>query len=315
MPWIVGIDEAGYGPNLGPFVMTAVACRVPQTHAAADLWEVFRSATRRHTDPPGIRIIVADSKVVFSQSRGLGGLEQTVHAAVLGRAGLTLSGFVELVCPECREDVRREIWYDGTTVLPVEADPGACSRAYQVLTTLCKSLDIGWGPIRSVIVCPTAFNALLDRWGSKGAVLTSSLVRLLRGLPRDDEQVSVFVDKHGGRNSYAAQLQPAFEGGLVIAAAEGSQRSTYQVVDGRRRVQVTFQPRAEASHFCVALASMVSKYLRELLMLEFNRFWQARVPRLKPTAGYPVDAKRFWADIRLATRKLKIEDDALWRRK
>ena len=36
MPWIIGIDEAGYGPPLGPLVMTAVACRVPDGAADAD---------------------------------------------------------------------------------------------------------------------------------------------------------------------------------------------------------------------------------------------------------------------------------------
>ena len=30
MPWIMGLDEAGYGPNLGPFVMSLVAFRVPE---------------------------------------------------------------------------------------------------------------------------------------------------------------------------------------------------------------------------------------------------------------------------------------------
>ena len=60
---------------------------------------------------------------------------------------------------------------------------------------------------------------------------------------------------------------------------------------------------------------MLSKYLRELLMLEFNRFWQARVPGLKATAGYPGDAERFYAAIRPAVRDLGLDDNALWRRK
>ena len=65
---------------------------------------------------------------------------------------------------------------------------------------------------------------------------------------------------------------------------------------------LTIQPRADTEHFCVALASMASKYLRELLMLEFNRFWQSHVADLKPTAGYPGDAARFHEAIRPAAR-------------
>ena len=34
MPWIVGLDEAGYGPNLGPFVMSLVAFRVPDAQTS-----------------------------------------------------------------------------------------------------------------------------------------------------------------------------------------------------------------------------------------------------------------------------------------
>src|SRR5262252_3964518 len=75
MPWIIGVDEAGYGPNLGPFVMTAVACRVPSRLAKADLWEVLRATVRRHGDPEDGRLLVADSKLVYSPSRGLLALE------------------------------------------------------------------------------------------------------------------------------------------------------------------------------------------------------------------------------------------------
>jgi hypothetical protein len=58
---------------------------------------------------------------------------------------------------------------------------------------------------------------------------------------------------------------------------------------------------------------MVAKYLRELSMHAFNAYWQSHVPHLKPTAGYPGDAKRFKLDIAVKQRELAISDDILWR--
>ena len=123
------------------------------------------------------------------------------------------------------------------------------------------------------------------------------------------------IDKHGGRNAYAAMLQDLLGRGVVVARQETAARSVYQVLGLPRSIGITFQPRADSEHFCVALASMVSKYLRELLMGEFNRFWQAHVPGLKPTAGYPMDAVRFFAAIKPVAETLGLPADSVWRRK
>jgi ribonuclease HII len=72
-------------------------------------------------------------------------------------------------------------------------------------------------------------------------------------------------------------------------------------------------PKADVEHFTVALASMISKYVRELLMREFNRYWLTHVPGLKPTAGYPLDAGRYYESIRPAMAKLGIAERAVWR--
>jgi hypothetical protein len=60
---------------------------------------------------------------------------------------------------------------------------------------------------------------------------------------------------------------------------------------------------------------MFSKYLREILMREFNRFWQTHLPDLKPTAGYPGDSARYYAEIKPVAKRLGIPEAALWRRK
>jgi ribonuclease HIII len=168
-----------------------------------------------------------------------------------------------------------------------------------------------------VIVPAPRFNELIDKWDSKGAVLSVALTQLIqRCLPATDgEPMRFVVDKHGGRNTYSAMLQHAFADGIVWAEEEGMQRSVYRVDGLDHPVKFTFMPKADVEHFTVALASMISKYVRELLMREFNRFWQTHVPGLEPTAGYPQDAVRYIEAIRPAMLKLGIAEHAVWRRR
>src|SRR5215831_6055834 len=69
--WIIGIDEAGYGPNLGPLVMTSVACRVPDKLTGTDLWQALRLVVRRCGESCDAPLLVDDSKAVYGTAQGL----------------------------------------------------------------------------------------------------------------------------------------------------------------------------------------------------------------------------------------------------
>ena len=87
MRW-VGIDEAGYGPNLGPMVMTAVIAESTTEgcdhHGAArilDFWgDLSATVDRAGGDPD--RLWVDDSKAILCGGRGRDRLEKTCLAAV-----------------------------------------------------------------------------------------------------------------------------------------------------------------------------------------------------------------------------------------
>jgi ribonuclease HII len=319
MTWIIGIDEAGYGPNLGPFVMSSVACRLPDELAERDLWSLLRPVVRRPAEPDDGRILVGDSKLIYSPARGLGHLEASVVAFHSGSStNRLLSHYLEDISLTSPPFLRNEPWFTGETPVPVCVEPDRCLELAVRLQTVCQHQRIQRGPIRSAIICPTEFNRIVDRWDSKGAALGHALAQLLQDFFRSDasfEPVLFWIDKHGGRNTYAAMLQEAFPEGVVTANEEGHQKSTYQVHGFPREVRLTFQPRADTEHLCVALASMVSKYVRELLMREFNAFWQKHLPALKPTAGYPGDAARFYTAIRPVMEQLGIAESTMWRKR
>src|SRR5437899_3125978 len=123
--WIVGIDEAGYGPNLGPLVMTSVACRVPQDLAGGDWWHVLRTVVRRHPEPDDGRLLIDDSKLVYSTSRGLFDLESAVLAVLSGLRSegvACLRQCLDWLSPAGHAEVGQECWYSGLSLLPVAAE-------------------------------------------------------------------------------------------------------------------------------------------------------------------------------------------------
>lgn len=192
---------------------------------------------------------------------------------------------------------------------------------------------------------PLEFNDLITRLGLKSdliADVTTSLVveTILRSLQTQAaisqdfgvaSALPVFIvlcDKLGGRDRYAPLLAARFPGADVKTLVESRAASVYRfcarrgvVRDGSTvdfpteiAVEIRFTAKGEAN-VPTALASICAKYFRELSMIPFNDFWRRAVDdaALRPTAGYPLDAKRFRAEVDEARRRLNIPDAVFWR--
>jgi hypothetical protein len=217
---LIGMDEAGYGPNLGPLVVAATAWQVPDEvsafrrqcrddgesasaggqlggatatavrpakhqlhHDCVDLYSVLRNIVAKSASER--RIAIADSKALYHTGLGLRQLERGIHAVLLTmQRSLPCWSAIVKHCkadPDCHH--LRVCWPAGFDCqLPVDATADELARLGARLARACDAVGVRPLAIRAKLVFPEQFNDLVAYYDSKGAALSHVTVGLLREL-------------------------------------------------------------------------------------------------------------------------------------
>jgi hypothetical protein len=298
-----GVDEAGYGPLLGPLCVAATAFAIDDWQPGAEapnLWKSLRPAVCRTIKGAGKRIPIADSKKLKLANDGprdpLTHLERGVLAALHAWADPPACDASLYHCLGTRFSA--EPWYAGEPTPRPRAIPAPSLRIdANMLRRAGTNAGVRLLGIWCIAICEHDYNALVREHNTKAATTAlASRILIERILGQDwPGQIRIVCDRQGGRQHYAQSLSGLAGRGDATVLDETERLSRYALDE---RTRVSFMPEAEDAHLPVALASMTAKLVRELAMARFNAYWTRQMPGLKATAGYNTDARRWLDDAR-----------------
>lgn len=319
-----GIDEAGLGPVLGPLVVTAAAFEA-DLPADTDLWNALRIAVvRKKPRKQGSAIAIGDSKKLFNRKKddGLIPLEQGVLAMLMQLAnfeGKLPENFAQLlnkISPAAVSECTDYPWYAPAEVsLPLQADAMSVRLSANAVKSAMKQAGVYFVGMHCEPMFAGQFNKYIDATDNKSVTTFDCTCRGLMWLWQSfvGRDMTVIVDRQGGRVHYRQPLQRVFPGCSLKVIEETDKLSRYQLRDETRTVDVSFAVGGEDVSLATALASMTSKYVRELFMEQFNAYWLQKIDGLEPTAGYYVDGNRFFDTIEPHIENLKIDRNLIYR--
>ncbi len=308
---LCGIDEAGFGPLLGPLTVAMSTIILNDWNPGdprPDLWKILDQAiVKRPGDRKG-RVAIDDSKTLklanSSKTRDpLIHLEKGV-LSLMPQSSMQPVDVAELF-DQLGVFLDDSPWYSPASLaVPVAHTQDQIRISKAMVQSALQNQGVEVVSIRCRALCETEFNAIASRAGSKAATTATAIGEHLRWLwcnwtagELDAEHLRIVCDRQGGRTSYQAMLTGILPGITVQRLEESDRYSRYELHADDRTATITFMPEAESYHLPVALASMAAKLVRELAMRRFNIYWAHRSPEIKPTAGYRLDAARWLKDI------------------
>ncbi len=297
-----GLDEAGYGPMLGPLTIGFSAFR---SEEPVD-WSTLSGCVTDDPKGDGARVVVADSKRVFTRNpRGERRLETTA-LSFLSASGHGAKKGLDVVKSAPRglaptaEVLGAHPWYAALPqALPhrVPKDELADRQA-----ELIRGLSAAHTEVveAGVVVVPAGrLNDSFAATENKGATLWSFnsavIAHLFESFGVDG--LDLTVDRLGGRARYGRLLSSLIPFSTVDVLGETRADSRYLVRAEGRTMRVRFVQKGDSISLPVALGSCLAKYARELVMGAFNDHFGALCPGVGPTAGYVTDARRWLGEV------------------
>ncbi len=135
MHWLIGLDEAGYGPNLGPLAIGATAWALTDS-SETNLYELLANAIINGPTKDD-RLPIADSKLLYQSKQGPKGglalLERSVFATLRCSSLTWTDLLVQLQADESNR--RLELpWHEGFELeLPLDATVDQVDRSSELL--------------------------------------------------------------------------------------------------------------------------------------------------------------------------------------
>lgn len=310
MAFRIGVDENGLGPRLGPMIVTAVLAEVTEEGA--------RVAGRK---PRGrLGEVLGDSKAMVAHGDvSLG----EAWARALARRGCgrgpaaeaaSVDDLVHGFAVDDATELRRHCSHHGEKMCwsseheGFEADGDAVAELSGHLDKLAKK-GVTVRAVRSVIVCTKRLNDHFDASRSRFVVDLHAMERLVLSLREHaGADVDAVCGKVGGIGNYVDFFGPL--GGRLFMELERSRKRSAYHFPGVG--QLAFVVDADDSDLLVGLASMVGKWLREVLMDRIAR--NLAGPEAAVSGYYNAKTTQFIESTALVRKRRKIPDDCFDRK-
>lgn len=250
---VLGVDENGYGPILGPFVVTGVLLEVD-----GDPWNVLNIQDKK--------LYIRDSKEIFKGSLPSYKTGESLALGLLKNLGLSPKSTSEYIC-ELTDQPYESLFRHSETLMPLHS---ILELPFWLDNEPSKVLLSEYGSIKIVsvkqrIILPGLFNQKVKAIGSKAYLDFLEFMGVAEMCTADEPALIIF-GKIGGTTHYLRMFQ--FAGMREVKVKfESTEKSSYLY----KNWEMHFIKDADSRYLPVAMASIVGKYTRELFMMALSK--------------------------------------------